>query len=100
MYEAWLDIAVMTGRIDAPLYMKDAYYQKLYSWAEWVGPAQGQLNPVQEVEASVMKIQHNLSTYQRECGELTGEDWDLVMSTLTRERGKIDVQDNERERQG
>ena len=78
VYEAWLEEAVRSGRIDAPLWDKDAYTRSLYSWCEWVGPSQGQLNPVQEVQAAVMKIENNLSTYQRETGELTGEDWDLV----------------------
>lgn len=92
IYEAWLEEAVMLGRIEAPLWDKDAYTRSMYAWAEWVGPSQGQLNPVQEVQAAVMKIDNNLSTYQRECGELTGEDWDLVMSALTRERAKLPSQ--------
>ncbi len=89
VYEAFLHEAVTLGRIDAPLYMQDDFHAKLYSWAEWVGPSQGQLDPTKEVQAAVMKIANNLSTYQRETGELTGEDWDLVMSALTRERMKI-----------
>ena len=89
IYELWLRQAVILGRIEAPLYWKDDYSAKLYSWCEWVGPSQGQLNPVQEVQASVMKIENNLSTYQRECGELTGEDWDLVRSALIREKRKL-----------
>ena len=93
-YELWLDEAVSLGRIDAPLYMKDDYSAKLYSWAEWTGPSQGQLNPVQEVQASVMKIANHLSTYQRECAEMTGEDWDLVMSALNREREKMPEQED------
>ncbi|MBQ2617194.1 MAG: phage portal protein [Synergistaceae bacterium] len=93
VYEAFLDEAVSLGRVDAPLYMKDDYHAKLYSWAEWVGPSQGQLDPTKEVAASVARIENNLSTYQRECGELTGEDWDLVMSTLTREREKLPKND-------
>lgn len=94
VYEAWLDEAVRLGRIDAPMYYQDDYTSKLYSWCEWTGPSQGQLNPVQEVQASVMKIENNLSTYQRECGEMTGEDWDLVMSALGRERQKLPGQVN------
>ena len=86
IYELWLDEAVRLGRIEAPMYYQDDYAAKLYTWCEWVGPSQGQLNPVQEVQASVMKIENNLSTYQRECAEMTGEDWDLVMSALKRER--------------
>lgn len=89
VYEAFLDEAVSLGRIDAPLYYQDDFHAKLYSWAEWVGPSQGQLDPTKEVQAAVLKIANNLSTYQRETGELTGEDWDLVMSALTRERMKI-----------
>ena len=89
VYEAFLNEAVSLGRIEAPLYRKDDFHAKLYSWAEWVGPSQGQLDPTKEVQAAVLKIANNLSTYQRETGELTGEDWDLVMSALTRERMKI-----------
>ena len=89
VYEAFLSEAVSLGRIDAPLYYKDDFHAKLYSWAEWIGPSQGQLDPTKEVQAAVLKIANNLSTYQRETGELTGEDWDLVMSALTRERMKI-----------
>lgn len=89
VYEAFLNEAVSLGRIDAPLYHKDDFHAKLYAWSEWVGPSQGQLDPTKEVQAAVLKIANNLSTYQRETGELTGEDWDLVMSALTRERMKI-----------
>ena len=91
VYEAFLDEAVNLGRIEAPMYLKDDFHAKLYAWSEWVGPSQGQLDPTKEVQAAVMKIANNLSTYQRETGELTGEDWDLVMSALTRERMKIPV---------
>lgn len=89
VYEAFLDDAIRMKRISAPLYGRDPFTSSLYTWSEWVGPSQGQLNPVQEVSAAVMRIENNLSTYQRECGELTGEDWDLVNSVLTRERGKL-----------
>lgn len=89
VYEEWLEEAVELGRIDAPLYWRDDYSAKLYTWCEWTGPSQGQLDPTKEVNAAILRIQNNLSTYQRECGELTGEDWDLVISALTRERAKL-----------
>ena len=89
VYEAWLDEAVRLGRVEAPLWGKDFAARSCYSWAEWVGPSQGQLDPTKEDAAAVERINNNLSTYQRETGELTGEDWDLVMSTLTRERAKL-----------
>ena len=85
VYEAFLNEAVSLGRIDAPLYYKDDFHAKLYSWATWVGPSQGQLDPVKEVDAAVLKISNNLSTYQREAGELIGEDWDLIAAQKRRE---------------
>lgn len=91
MYKLWLDEAVGLGRIDAPLYWQNEYVRDLYSWASWVGPSQGQLDPVKEVNAAVMRIENNLSTYQRECGELTGEDWDMTREALIREREKLGV---------
>ena len=103
VYSEWLEEAVLLGRINAPGYFDDPVKKQAYTWAEWVGPAQGQLNPLQEVNASVAKIDANLSTYQREAGELTGEDWDLIMRQRIRENKLIkemvqeDVQDTEQD---
>ena len=91
IYELWLEEAVYAGRVDAPLFWQDDFHAKLYAWSEWVGPSQGQLDPTKEVNAAVTRLENGLSTYQRECGELTGEDWDLVVSTLKRERESLGV---------
>lgn len=85
IYEEWLTEAVLQGRVRAPRYFGDDVVRKAYAWAEWVGPSQGQLNPVQEVQASILKVENGFSTYQRETGELTGEDWDLVVKQRKRE---------------
>ena len=103
IYEEWLTEAVLLGRINAPDYFTDKVKQKAYAWSEWVGPSQGQLNPLQEVNASIAKIGANLSTYEREAGELTGEDWDLIMRQRQRENKIIKevepvVQDTEQDR--
>lgn len=86
IYEEWLTEAVLKNRINAPLFGVDDYHAKLYSWAEWTGPSQGQLNPVQEVQASILKVENGFSTYQRETGELTGGDYELNAYQLERER--------------
>ena len=105
VYEEWLTVAVLLGRIDAPGYFEDDVRRKAYAWAEWVGPSQGQLNPLQEVKASIEKIGANLSTYEREAGELTGEDWDLIMrqrqreDKIIREVESTNVQDTEQDRE-
>lgn len=90
IYEEWLAEAVMLGRISAPGFEEDDYIRSLYAWSEWSGPTQGQLNPVQEVEASILKVEHGFSTHQRETSELTGGDYDLNMKQLAREKELAD----------
>ena len=86
VYEEFFTEAVISGRIQAPGYFQDDMKQKLYTWASWTGPSQGQLDPVKEVNAAVLRVQHGFSTYQRETGELTGEDFDLNVKALKREK--------------
>lgn len=86
VYEEWLEEAILSGRVNAPGYFTDNFKRKAYAWAEWVGPSQGQLNPVQEVQASILKVENGFSTYERETAELTGEDYDLVARQLQREK--------------
>lgn len=97
IYEEFLTEAVLSGRIEAPKYFTDNFLRFAYSWAEWTGPSQGQLNPVQEVQASILKVEHGFSTHERETGELTGSDFDLNVRQIERERSLINanVQDTE-----
>lgn len=88
MYEDFLTEAVITGRISAPL-CEEEYHKSLYAWYEWMGPSQGQLNPVQEVNASILKVRNGFSTYQRETSELTGGDYDLNIKQLRREKDLV-----------
>lgn len=48
-----------------------------YSWADWTEPSQGQLDPVKEVKAAILRVENGFSTRQRETAELTGGDWEL-----------------------
>ena len=92
IYEEFLTEAVTLGRIKAPGYFDDPVLRKAYAWAEWTGPAQGQLNPVQEVQAAVLRVENGFSTHQKETAELTGEDYDLNMRQLQREDEMRSVQ--------
>ena len=47
VYEEWFAEAVAKGRIPAPGFFSDPLIRKAYTGAEWNGPAQGLLNPVQ-----------------------------------------------------
>lgn len=57
-----------------------------FYWAAWTGPSQGQLDPVKEVNAAIQRVNNGFSTYQKETGELTGEDFEMNIAQLKREK--------------
>ncbi len=75
IYEEWLAEAVAKGRIVAPGFFSDVAIRKAYSGAEWNGPSQGLLNPVQEVQAAELRVNNGFSTRARESRELNGSDF-------------------------
>ena len=75
IYEEWFAEAVAKGRIKAPGFFSDYAVRKAYTAAEWNGPAQGLLNPVQEVQAAELRVQSGFSTRAREAQEMTGTDF-------------------------
>ncbi len=77
IYEEWLQEAVLKGRVQAPGFFDDPLIRYAYSWADWTGPSQGQLDPVKEVKAAILRVENGFSTRQRETAELTGGDWEL-----------------------
>jgi len=76
IYEAWLEEAVASGRIWAPGFFDDPMTRKAYCGAVWHGPSQGQLNPMQEVNAATERVNQGFSTRSHETAELTGGDWE------------------------
>lgn len=85
VYEEWLGEAVATGRIYAPGFFEDPLIQKAYSRAEWNGPAHGQLDPLKEAKASILKMENGLSTGEKEAMELTGTEFNANHRTLVDE---------------
>ncbi|GHU42226.1 hypothetical protein FACS1894111_05800 [Clostridia bacterium] len=85
IFEEWLAEAVAKGRINAPGFFADVAIRKAYSGAEWNGPAQGLLNPVQEVNAAEKRVLNGFSTRDREAQELTGSDFYKNIQSRKRE---------------
>jgi len=75
VYEEWLAEAVAKGRIKAPGFFADPLRHKAYCKAAWNGPARGLLNPVQEVNAAVLKVENGFSTRSTETMEMAGGDF-------------------------
>jgi len=76
IYEAWLEEAVALGRIGSPGFFDDPMIRQAYCGAKWNGPSQGQVNPIQEVQAAKIRVEEGFSTRSQECAELTGGDWE------------------------
>lgn len=91
VYEVWLFEAIANGRIAAPGFFNNPLIRKAYSSAEWIGPAQGQIDPVKEVSAAEKRLALTLTTQAQECAAI-GNDWDSVISQTKKERKqKIDA---------
>ncbi|MBP2643735.1 MAG: phage portal protein, lambda family [Firmicutes bacterium] len=85
VYEEWLMEAVARGRINAPGFLTDQAIRRAYCGAEWNGPAPGQINPKDEVEAAVMAVNANLNTLARATVELNGGDFNQNYRQRVRE---------------
>lgn len=86
VYETWLTEAVASGRIKAPGFFNDPMIRKAWCGSEWTGPSQGQLNPVQEVQAEVLLVEHGFSTHEQSTARLNGGSWFNNMERLAVER--------------
>lgn len=85
IYEAWLEEAVLRGRIDAPGFLDDPALRAAWAGAEWIGDGPGQIDPLKEVEAAQKRIDASLSNHTIETMELRGMDWQEVNAQLGRE---------------
>lgn len=75
IYEAWFAEAVARGRIQAPGFFGDPAIRKAYTDCKWCGPSRTALNPSQEVEAAVKRVDAGFSTAEEETAQLTGGDF-------------------------
>jgi lambda family phage portal protein len=86
VYENWMDEAVALGRIKAPGYFADSLIRKAYLGSDWIGDAQGQIDPVKEISAAEKRIQLGVSTVTEETAAITGGDFERNIPLITKER--------------
>lgn len=89
VYEAWLAEAVAIGRIKAPGFFLDPRIRHAYSGSEWTGPSQGQLDPVKEINAEILAVQHGFSTHEQSTARLNGGNWQNNLEKLQRETDQM-----------
>ncbi len=75
VYELFLAEAVALGRIKAPGFFTDPLIREAWCRARWIGPVQGQLDPVKEAKAAVILVNEGFKTREQVTRELGGGDW-------------------------
>jgi len=86
IYEQFLTEAVALGRIDAPGFFDEPIKRAAYLTADWRCETSRFIDPLKEAQATVMRLEHGLSTYHKELAESNGLDFDDVLEELAQER--------------
>lgn len=88
-YEVWMSEAVARGRIYAPGFFDNPTIRAAYLGSEWLGPSQGQLDPVKEITAEILACSEGFSTHEQSTIRLNGGQWDTNVEQLQRENEKL-----------
>lgn len=86
VYEAFLFEAVSKGIIHAPGFLESQRIRQAYCVARWVGPTQGQLDPVKEITAANLKCESGFSTRTVEAAEMSGMDFEYIVTAQAQEQ--------------
>ena len=89
VYEVWMSEAVARGRIYAPGFFTNPAIRAAYLGSEWLGPSQGQLDPVKEITAEILACGEGFSTHEQSTIRLNGGQWDANVEQLRRENEKL-----------
>ena len=89
IYEVWMTEAVARGRLSAPGFFTDPVIRSAYLGSEWIGPSQGQLDPVKEITAEILACSEGFSTHEQSTVKLNGGKWDANIEQLQRETEKL-----------
>jgi lambda family phage portal protein len=89
IYEIWLSEAVARGRVSAPGFFSDPLIRSAWLQSEWIGPSQGQLDPIKEITAEILANQNGYSTHEQSTIKLNGGQWESNVNQLKRENTKL-----------
>lgn len=84
-----MEEAIETGRIKLPAGWPSFQEKRgAYCSARWIGPGRGWVDPEKEAKGAGLRMEHGLSTLERECAE-QGLDWQEVLQQRARERNEM-----------
>ena len=84
IYEEFLREGYLNGRLELKNF-EDPLVRKAYAESQWIGAAQGSIDPKKEAEASILKINNGLTTRTRETSELNGGNFEQNVMLLAYE---------------
>lgn len=90
VYKLWMTEAVALGRISAPGFFADPAIQAAWLNCQWIGPSQGMLDPVKEIQAEQMACANGFSTHVDSALRLNGSEFDSNIEQLAREKAKAE----------
>jgi len=90
VYELWLSEAVATGRIEAPGFFTDPAMHEAWINSQWIGPSQGQLDPVKEINAEILACANGFSTHEDSALRINGSDFNSNIEQLLREKTMLE----------
>jgi capsid protein len=73
IFEAWLEMSLITGAIPLPLSKFDKFNNAVFQGRRWQG-----VDEVKEVNASALRVANHMSSLSRECAD-NGEDFEEIM---------------------
>ena len=82
LYEVWLSEAIARGRIKAPGFFSDPSVRLAWLGSEWIGPSQGQLDPVKEITAEQLACENGFSTREQSTVRLNGGSFEANAEQL------------------
>ncbi|RWX68914.1 phage portal protein, partial [Mesorhizobium sp. M4B.F.Ca.ET.089.01.1.1] len=91
VYRLWLEEAINYNELecfkrrDVPRFY-EGLNAEAFSACEWIGAGQGQIDPLKETQAAVLKIKNGLSTKETEIAKMSGGDWRKIARQIARER--------------
>ncbi|MER9833453.1 phage portal protein [Mesorhizobium sp. M0145] len=91
IYRLWLEEAINYKDLECfkrrglPRFY-DGMNAEAFSACDWIGAGQGQIDPLKETQASVLKVKNGLSTKEIEIAKSSGGDWRKIARQVKRER--------------
>lgn len=90
VYEWAIAEAIARGLLSAPGFFDNPLRRRAWCHAMWTGPAMGQINPLDEINAAEKRVALTVTNRAQETAELTGGNWERKFPQLVKERRMLE----------